>query len=190
MYIVSFTVLCPILLSRAHERSRGGRQRNERWLVRVFAQLRNADRAQHVQNTFVDAAQRLLDRTPLRGIAIPVARHARSDQHGTVNGRNNVQRADLRWVLRQLVTAAGAVFRDDQKAMREFLQHLSHEGRGDAVLLGDLVGAASVLLAMHSKVLDGYQSVVGLFGKLEHRSRDLLDSLGYATESVAHEVYP
>jgi len=158
--------------------------------VRVFAQLRNADRAQHVQNTLVDAAQRFLDRTPLRGIAIPVAGNARSDKHGTVNGRDYVQRADLRWILRQLVTAAGAVFRDDQKAVREFLQHFGHEGRGDAILLGDLVGAASVLLAMHRQMLNGDQPVVGFLGKLEHRSRDLLDSPEYATESVAHEVYP
>src|SRR5260370_23880293 len=127
MEIGSFTVIFPILLSRAHERSRGGRQRNERWLVRVFAQLRNADRAQHVQNTFVDAAQRLLDRTPLRGNAIPVARHARSDQHWAFNGLNNVQLADLRWVLRQLVTYPGAEFRDDQTALPEFLQLPSHE---------------------------------------------------------------
>src|SRR5712664_3939461 len=180
----------PILLSRAHERPRtGGRQRNERGLVRVLAHLRNSDRAQHVQNTLVDAAQWLFDRTPLRGIAIPVARDARSDQHGAVNGRDYVQRADLRRVLGQLITAAGTMLRGDQRAMRKLLQHLGHECRGDAVLLGDLVGATSMLLAMHRQMLDGDESVVGLFRELEHRSRDFLGAPQYATESVAHEVY-
>src|SRR5260370_17325520 len=79
---------------------------------------------------------------------------------------------------------------DDQKAMREFLQHLRHECRRNTVLLGDLVGATSVLLAMHRQMLDGNQPVVGLFGKLEHRSTDFLDAKEYATESVAHGVYP
>src|SRR5258708_35387356 len=79
---------------------------------------------------------------------------------------------------------------DDQKAMREFLQHLGHEGCGNAVLLGNLAGATSVLLAMHRQMLDGNQTVVGFFRKLKHRSRDFLDDPEYTTESVPHEVYP
>jgi hypothetical protein len=86
-------------------------------------------------------------------------------------------------------TSAGTVFRGDQRAMRQFLQHLGHERSGDAILLGNLVGAASMLLAVHRQMLDGNQPVVGLLGKLKHR-RETLYSLEYATESVAHEVYP
>jgi hypothetical protein len=47
-----------------------------------------------------------------------------------------------------------------------------------------------VLLAMHRQMFDGNQPVVGLFGKLEHRSIDFLNAPEYATETVAHEVYP
>ena len=73
--------------------------------------------------------------------------------------------------------------------MRQLLQHLGHQRRGDAIFLGNLIGTTSMLLAMHRQVLDGNQSVVGFFGKLEHRSRNLPDARQYATESVAHEVY-
>src|SRR5436309_1234603 len=58
--------------------------------------------------------------------------------------------------------------------MRQLLEHLGHQRRGDAIFLSNLIGAASMLLAMHRQVLDGNQAVIGLFGKLEHRSIDLL----------------
>src|SRR5712691_6818315 len=73
--------------------------------------------------------------------------------------------------------------------MPQLLQHFRHKRRGDAILLGDLVGAASMLLTMQRQVLDCNQPVVGLLGKLEHRLRDFLGAPEYATESVAHEVY-
>ncbi len=53
--------------------------------------------------------------------------------------------------------------------MCQLLQYLGHQGRGNTVFLGDLVGATGVLLAMQRQVLDSNQAVVGLFGKLEHR---------------------
>src|SRR5438093_7066679 len=58
--------------------------------------------------------------------------------------------------------------------MRQLLEHLGHQRRGDAIFLSNLIGAASMLLAMRRLVLDGNQAVIGLFGKLEHRSIDLL----------------
>src|SRR5260370_24095640 len=92
--------------------------------------------------------------------------------------------------LPAVLPAAGAVLSGDQRAMCQLLQHLGHKRRGDAILLCNLAGAASVLLAMHRQVLDGNQTVIGFLGKLEHRSRDFLDDPLYGTESVAHEVYP
>src|SRR5438445_4880657 len=58
--------------------------------------------------------------------------------------------------------------------MRQLLEHLGHQRRGDAIFLSNLIGSASMLLAIHRQVLDGNQTVIGLFGKLEHRSIDLL----------------
>src|SRR5947209_19195648 len=58
--------------------------------------------------------------------------------------------------------------------MRQLLEHLGHQRRGDAIFLSNLIGAASMLLAGHRQVLDGNQTVIGLFGKIEHRSIDLL----------------
>src|SRR6266403_2707377 len=73
--------------------------------------------------------------------------------------------------------------------MCQLLQYLGHQGRGNTVFLGDLVGATGVLLAMQRQVLDSNQAVVGLFGKLEHRSGDSLYAPEYATDSVAVKVY-
>jgi hypothetical protein len=39
-------------------------------------------------------------------------------------------------------------------------------------------------------VLDGNQTVVGFFGKLKHRRETFWKPPLYATESVAHKVYP
>src|SRR6266851_566925 len=78
----------------------------------------------------------------------------------------------------------------DERVMRQLLQHFGHQRRGDAVLLGDFIGTASVLLAVHRQVLDGNQTVVGFLGKLEHCSRDFLNAPEYATDSVAYQVYP
>src|SRR5258708_5607217 len=83
---------------------------------------------------------RLADRTPLGGIAIPVAGHARSNQHGTVNRGDYIQRADLRRLLRQLIPSAGPVLCGHQRAMRQLLQHLGHQRRRDAILLSNFVG--------------------------------------------------
>src|SRR5216683_7947108 len=55
--------------------------------------------------------------------------------------------------------------------MRELLQYLGHERRGDAVLLGDLAGATGVLLAVYGQVLDGNQPIIGFLGKLKHQFR-------------------
>src|SRR2546430_10898054 len=74
------------------------------------------------------------------------------------------------------------MLRGHERMVRQFLQHLGHKRRRDAVLLGNLVGAASMLLAMHGQVLDGNQPVISFFGKLEHRLRDFLDAPQYATE--------
>jgi hypothetical protein len=105
-----------------------------------------------------------------------VAGNTGSDQHGSIDGGNDIEGADLPRLLGQQVTAAGAMFGGDERVMRQLLQYFGHQRRGDAVLLGNFAGTASVLLAVHRQVLDGNQTVVGLFGKLEHRSRDFLNT--------------
>src|SRR5437016_2021161 len=105
-----------------------------------------------------------------------MVRDAGSNQHGTINGRNHIKSANLPRVLRQLVASAGTMLCSYERMMRQFLQHLGHERGGDTIFLGNLIGATSMLLAMHSQVLDGNQAVVGFFGKLEHRSIDLPDA--------------
>src|SRR5258708_15143277 len=119
-------------------------------------------------------------------MAMPGGGGAGRDQAGPVNRGDSPRRADVWGVFGQLIPAAGTMLGDDQKAMREFLQHLRHECRRNTVLLGDLVGATSVLLAMHREMLDSNQPVVGLVGKLEHRSTDFLYSKEYTTNSLAH----
>jgi hypothetical protein len=138
-------------------------QRYERGLVRVFAHLRNRDSAQYVQNTFVHAAQRLADRTLLRGVAVPVARNAGGDQHRAIDGRNYIERGDLAGLLGQLVAAAGTVLRGHERMMRQLLQHFGHERRGNAIFFGDFIRTAGVLRAMHRQMLHGNQAIVGLF---------------------------
>src|SRR5438045_9740686 len=73
--------------------------------------------------------------------------------------------------------------------IRQLLHQLGDQCRGDAIFLGNLIGATSMLLAMHSQVLDGNQAVVGFLRKLEHLPRDSVRSR-YTTESVPVESYP
>ena len=79
-----------------------------------------------------------------------------------------------------------------ERLVCQLLQHLGHKSGRDTIFLGNLTGAASMLLAMHRQMLDSNQTVIGFLGKLEHRSMDLLDwdAPEYATESVADGVYP
>src|SRR5207247_10773267 len=69
--------------------------------------------------------------------------------------------------------------------MGQFLKHLGHQRCGNAVFFRDFVGAARMVTTMQSQMLDGYQPVISLLGKLEHRTRDFLESPTYATVLVA-----
>src|SRR5439155_1387613 len=82
----------------------------------------------------------------------------------------------LRGILGQLVASAGTMLCSHEQMMRQLLQHLGHQRRGDAIFLGNLIGTTSMLLAMHRQVLDGNQAVVGFLGKLEHLPRDSVRS--------------
>ena len=148
---------------------RSGRQRDERGLVRVFAHLRNRNGAQNIQNTFVDAAQRFANGTLFRGVAISVAGDTRGDEHRAINGRNHIESANLGWILGELIAAAGAMLGGNHGMMRQLLQHFGHQRRGNAILFGDFIGAAGVLLAVHRQMFYGDQTIVRFFRELEHR---------------------
>src|SRR5439155_935802 len=69
--------------------------------------------------------------------------------------------------------------------MGQFLNHLGHQRCGSAVFFRDFVGAARMVTTMQSQMLDGYQPVISLLGKLEYRTRRFLESPTYATVLVA-----
>src|SRR5712692_2723112 len=153
------------LLSRIQERPRTGRgrQRDERRLLRVFAHLRNRDRAEHVQNAFIHATERLAHRTSFRCVTVSMAGHTRGDEHRAIYRRDHLQRANLSRLLGQLIPPAGTVLSYNHSLPRQALQHLRGKSGGNAVLLSNFTGAAGMLIAMHCQVLDGDQPVVGLF---------------------------
>src|SRR6266849_2922894 len=153
------------LLSRIQVRPRTGRgrQRDERRLLRVFAHLRNRDRAEHVQNAFIHATERLAHRTSFRCVTVSMAGHTRGDEHRAIYRRDHLQRANLSRLLGQLIPPAGTVLSYNHSLPRQALQHLRGKSGGNAVLLSNFTGAAGMLIAMHCQVLDGDQPVVGLF---------------------------
>lgn len=134
----------------------------------LFAHLRNRYSAQHLHDAVVYFAQRFSHGALVGRIADSVARDAGRDQDRAVDRRNYIKRADLTGLFRQLVAPARTVLRCDEALARELLKHFRHERRGDAVLLGNFIGAARVRVAMRREVLDGNQAVIGFFGQLEH----------------------
>jgi len=144
-----------------------GRQRDERGLVRVFAHLRNRHGTQNIQNTFVDAAQGFAETVHLSVASqFPWLVTHEVMSTGPIDGRNHIERADLRWVLGELIAAAGTMLGGYHGMMRQLLQHFGHQRCGNAIFFGDFVGAAGVLLAVHRQVLHSDQTVVAFFESL------------------------
>src|ERR1700741_1516835 len=79
-----------------------------------------------------------------------------------------------------------------QSLLCQLLQHLGHQCRRNPVLLGNLVRAASVLLAVVREMLHRDQAVIRLFREFEHAPAasyaNTLDAI--TTETVAFQIYP
>src|SRR5260370_23359718 len=83
-------------------------KRDERTLLRLFAHLRNRDRAEHLQDALVNPAERLANRA-VRGLAaFAVIGDAGSNQQRPVNRADDVERGDAVRVARQLIASGGA----------------------------------------------------------------------------------
>src|SRR5260370_41912932 len=75
-------------------------KRDERTLLRLFAHLRNRDRAEHLQDALVNPAERLANRA-VRGLAAFAGiGDARSNQQRPVNRADDVERGDAVRVAR------------------------------------------------------------------------------------------
>jgi hypothetical protein len=158
-------------------------------LLLIVTHLRNRDGAENLQNAFVNAAKRFANRTLGCSVAIAVTRDTRCNQHGPVDGCNDLQSADTVRFLRELIATRRTVLGADKRVPRQLLQNLRHQCAGDAVFLGNFIGAAGMRFpVMQSQMLDGNQAVICLLGKLKHptdaRVQIQRNMQAYATESV------
>src|SRR5260370_16646896 len=123
-------------------------KRDERTVLRLFAHLRNGERAEHLEDALVKPAERLANRA-VRGLAaFTVIGDAGSNQQRPVNRADDVERGDAARVARQLIASGGAVTGGQQTLFCQLLEHLGHQGRGDLVKLGYLLGAAGAVTSM------------------------------------------
>src|SRR5579862_3383408 len=130
--------------------------------------LQDSDAAKQLFDSMADPPQRFPDIAAVALIAFAAHRHARSDEKWTINGPDHLERRNHSRITSQRVTAVRTMLRMEQAGLNQALQNLGQRFLGYAVGIRDIFGAAGSLLGMLGQVLHGHQTVIRLFGELQH----------------------
>lgn len=96
-----------------------------------------------------------------------VGKAVRQDD-GSVNRTDGVEGRDFARIATEAVAAVGALFRSKKSRFVQFLEYFRKQRERDVIALGNFLGAGDALAGVDCQVLEGYQSVVGFFGKFKH----------------------
>ena len=139
------------------------------WHFHILARnISNSDVVQQAQDSIVNLAQRLANRTSAAVMAFAVFREAGRKNNRAVDGADDFERCHLPRIARQAVSTVGPLLRPEETALGQLLQYLGQKRQRDTVGVGDILGAGCLGRVAHGKVLQRDQAIVRFFGQLQH----------------------
>ena len=131
-----------------------------------FSHMRDLDPLQHRLDAFIHFAQWFADITAVGLIALTSRCNARGDEKWAINSLDDLKGGNSVCRSGQRVSTIGPVLRLKEPSPRQPLQNLRQRLRGNAIGIGNVLGAPRTQTGALGKVLHCHEGVVGFFRQL------------------------